>query len=195
MLTGDQRNENEQSETKWTEGRHGRQVRQGHQGHLVEPDFGEHSIVLVDGVCSLCQGVTRFVIRHDLEGWFLFASLQSETGMKLLKKYGIPMTGRQTPGYNGDQSGSYEKDLSKPQYESVVLIDKGRYYLRSDAALRIAAKLNFPWNLIRFLRIIPKGIRDGLYRYIADHRYRWFGKDETCLVPSPELSDRFLDQG
>ncbi|ANS73537.1 hypothetical protein AWM70_02225 [Paenibacillus yonginensis] len=158
----------------------------------------EYSIVLVDGVCSLCQGLVRFVIEHDPQANFRFASLQSETGRKLLHQYGIPLA--EIRGTKRDQAvtphpGPDAEGENTPEYKTVVLIEQGRYYLRSDAALRIAAKLKSPWNLTRFLRVIPRQVRDGLYHYIALRRYKWFGKDETCLVPSPEITRRFLDQG
>ncbi|WP_245699654.1 thiol-disulfide oxidoreductase DCC family protein [Paenibacillus glacialis] len=128
-------------------------------------------VVLIDGVCNLCQSATRFIIRHDPTGRFHFASLQSNTGKMLLAKSG----------------------LSTEVMNTIVLIENGKYYTKSTAALRISRHLKFPWPLIYALIIVPKFIRDVAYRYIARHRYRWFGKSDQCMLPSPELRDRFLE--
>lgn len=130
----------------------------------------EH-VILFDGVCHLCQGAVKFIIKHDPAGRFRFASLQSQAGSRLLQA-----------------AGAHEKSL-----DSVVLIENGTYYIRSAAALRIARGLRSPWPLLYALIVVPKGLRDAVYRFIAKHRYRWFGKDETCLVPTRELRERFLE--
>ncbi|WP_138494187.1 thiol-disulfide oxidoreductase DCC family protein [Paenibacillus pinistramenti] len=137
----------------------------------------EHPIVLIDGVCHLCQGAAKFIIRRDPKGYFRFASLQSETGRMLLSEYGISVP---------------ESEHGEAEVDTVVLIEHGKYYIRSDAALRIAARLKFPWSLLRVMRLIPRPMRDGIYRLIAKRRYRWFGKDEACMVPTPELAERFV---
>ncbi|WP_028540244.1 thiol-disulfide oxidoreductase DCC family protein [Paenibacillus sp. J14] len=131
----------------------------------------EH-VILFDGVCHLCQGAVKFIIKHDPAGRFRFASLQSQAGSRLLQA-----------------AGAHEKSL-----DSVVLIENGTYYIRSAAALRIARGLRYPWPLLYALIVIPKGLRDAVYQFIAKHRYRWFGKDETCLVPTRELRERFLEE-
>ncbi|MEG6589209.1 thiol-disulfide oxidoreductase DCC family protein [Paenibacillus barengoltzii] len=131
----------------------------------------EH-VILFDGVCHLCQGAVKFIIKHDPAGRFRFASLQSQAGSRLLQA-----------------AGAHEKSL-----DSVVLIENGTYYIRSAAALRIARGLRYPWPLLYALIVIPKGLRDAVYQFIAKHRYRWFGKDETCLVPTRELKERFLEE-
>ena len=130
----------------------------------------EH-VILFDGVCHLCQGAVKFIIKHDPAGRFRFASLQSQAGSRLLQA-----------------AGAHEKSL-----DSVVLIENGTYYIRSAAALRIARGLRYPWPLLYALIVVPKGLRDAVYQFIARHRYRWFGKDETCLVPTRELRERFLE--
>ncbi|EOS55525.1 thiol-disulfide oxidoreductase DCC family protein [Paenibacillus barengoltzii] len=130
----------------------------------------EH-VILFDGVCHLCQGAVKFIIKHDPAGRFRFASLQSQAGSRLLRA-----------------AGAHEESL-----DSVVLIENGTYYIRSAAALRIARGLRSPWPLLYALIVVPKGLRDAVYRFIAKHRYRWFGKDETCLVPTRELRERFLE--
>lgn len=131
----------------------------------------EH-VILFDGVCHLCQGAVKFIIKHDPAGRFRFASLQSQAGSRLLQA-----------------AGAHEKSL-----DSVVLIENGSYYIRSAAALRIARGLRYPWPLLYALIVVPKGLRDAVYQFIARHRYRWFGKDETCLVPTRELRERFLEE-
>ncbi|OAB39481.1 thiol-disulfide oxidoreductase DCC [Paenibacillus macquariensis subsp. defensor] len=129
------------------------------------------SIVLIDGICNLCQGATKFIVRHDHGGRFHFASLQSHTGQKLLAEGGFP-----TDVIN-----------------TIVLIHNGNYYTKSTAALRISRHLRFPWPLVYGLIIVPRGIRDAIYEYVARHRYRWFGKSDQCMLPSPELKGRFLE--
>lgn len=128
-------------------------------------------VILFDGVCHLCQGAVKFIIKRDPAGRFRFASLQSEAGSRLLQA-----------------AGAHEESL-----DSVVLIENGSYYIRSAAALRIARGLRYPWPLLYALIVVPKGLRDAVYQFIARHRYRWFGKDETCLVPTRELRERFLE--
>ncbi|MDU0330513.1 thiol-disulfide oxidoreductase DCC family protein [Paenibacillus sp. 3LSP] len=130
----------------------------------------EH-VILFDGVCHLCQGAVKFIIKRDPAGRFRFASLQSEAGSRLLQASGVHVE----------------------SLDSVVLIENGSYYIRSAAALRIARGLRYPWPLLYALIVVPKGLRDAVYQFIARHRYRWFGKDETCLVPTRELRERFLE--
>ncbi|OAB48377.1 thiol-disulfide oxidoreductase DCC family protein [Paenibacillus antarcticus] len=129
------------------------------------------SIVLIDGICNLCQGATKFIVRHDHGGKFHFASLQSHTGQTLLAEGGLP-----TDVIN-----------------TIVLIQDGNYYTKSTAALRISRHLKFPWPLVYGLIIVPRAIRDAIYHYVALNRYRWFGKSDQCMLPSPELKERFLE--
>jgi predicted DCC family thiol-disulfide oxidoreductase YuxK len=128
-------------------------------------------VILFDGVCTLCNASVRFVIRRDPEGVFRFASLQSEQGRSLLQSHGLPL-----------------EELS-----SIVLVDEKRCYVKSDAALRIVRSLRWPWPLLAALTIVPRGLRDTVYEYVARNRYRWFGKDETCALPLPDWADRFLE--
>ncbi|MGG1878835.1 thiol-disulfide oxidoreductase DCC family protein [Paenibacillus sp. 7541] len=129
-----------------------------------------HAIVLIDGVCHLCQGLTRFIIQRDPDGYFHFASLQSEAGQELLRQGGLP------------------EDMS----ETMVLIEDGTYYTRSTAALRIVRRLRFPWPLLYIAVTVPRPLRNQLYRMVARNRYRWFGKSEECLIPTPDIRRRFL---
>jgi predicted DCC family thiol-disulfide oxidoreductase YuxK len=128
------------------------------------------AIILFDGVCNLCNGFVQFVIRHDDAQRFRFASLQSEAARPLLQ--GLPPT--------------------KQGIDSVVLIENGRYYQRSAAALRILRHLSGGWALLYGFIFLPPFIRDRLYDLVALNRYRWFGQREACLLPTPELQARFL---
>lgn len=129
-----------------------------------------HPIVLVDGVCHFCQGLTKWIIKRDPEGKYHFASLQSDVAKELLKK----------------------GNLSTDSMDTFVLIENGKYYTRSTAALRLAKGLKFPYPLLYVFIIIPKFIRNAAYNWVARNRYRWFGKDEACMLPTPEIKDRFL---
>lgn len=138
-----------------------------------KPKDKDERVVLFDGVCHLCQGAVKFIIQRDPVARFRFASLQSEAGARLLKT-----------------AGAQGKAL-----DSVVLIERGTCYTRSAAALRIARGLRYPWPLLYALILVPRGLRDAVYQFVAKHRYGWFGKDETCLVPTRELKERFLEDG
>jgi predicted DCC family thiol-disulfide oxidoreductase YuxK len=130
------------------------------------------AVVLFDGVCNLCNALVRFVIARDPDGHFQFAALTSDAARRLLQAAAVP----------------------SPLPDSVVLVDEGRVFTRSDAALRIARRLQFPWRLAYGLTIVPKGLRDRLYDVVARRRYHWFGRRDTCLIPSPAIRRRFLDQ-
>jgi len=127
-------------------------------------------ILLFDGVCNLCNGFVREIITRDRSGLIRYSSLQSEAGEHLLAKVG----------------------LSKFSMDTVVLIEGEKKYLKSDAALRVFQHLGGGWSYLYYLSIIPKFIRDGIYDLIARNRYRWFGKQATCMLPRPEWTDRFL---
>lgn len=133
----------------------------------------EPSIVLFDGVCNVCNAAVNFIIDRDPEGRFRFASLQSPEGMALAAPHGI--------------------DGSEPS--TMVLIEDGRAYTQSTAALRIARKLRAPWPLAYAALFVPRALRDVAYRYFAANRYRWFGKTEACRVPTPDIRSRFLSAG
>lgn len=126
-------------------------------------------IVLFDGVCNLCNGIVQFIIKHDKSDRFRFAALQSDIGMQYLKKYQL----------------SGVKD-------SIVLIEKERSYLKSAAALRIFRALKgYKWMSIFML--VPAWIRDFGYDVVANNRYKWFGKRDSCMAPTAELKAKFLD--
>jgi predicted DCC family thiol-disulfide oxidoreductase YuxK len=128
------------------------------------------SIILFDGVCNLCNGFVQFVINRDPEARFRFASLQSSAAGTLLDGY------RPTG----------------PLPDSVVLVERGRIYTESTAALRVARALGFPWNLAYAGVIVPRPIRDAVYRWVARNRYAWFGKRTVCMVPTADRRARFL---
>ena len=128
-------------------------------------------IILFDGVCNLCNTSVQFVINRDPNHRFNYAPLQGDTAKDLLA--------------NSDSPGL---DL-----DSVVLVEDGKVYDRSTAALRIARKLTGGWPLLYGFIIVPKFIRDGVYNWIAKNRYRWFGKQDSCMIPTPELQSLFLD--
>ena len=128
-------------------------------------------LVLFDGHCHLCNGSVKFILKYDTHKVFKFASLQSETGKKIIEKYRI--------------------DLSVG--ESIIYLKKEKIYTKSSAALWIANEIKFPANLISGLIIFPPMIRDFTYDSIAKNRYKWFGKSETCLLPDPEQRNRFID--
>jgi len=129
------------------------------------------AIILFDGVCNLCNGFVTFVIARDPGAHFRFAALSSDAAAGLLREAGI----------------------TQPIPDTVVLVEEGRPYFRSDAPLRIARRLSFPWPLAYGFLIVPRFIRDNIYDVIAARRYRWFGRRDVCMVPTPGLRSRFLD--
>jgi predicted DCC family thiol-disulfide oxidoreductase YuxK len=129
-----------------------------------------HAIVLFDGVCNLCTSTVQFIMKRDTHGYFKFASLQSEVGQQLLAEHGLTST----------------------TLDTFVLIEGIRCFTRSDAAIRVARHFSGFWSLLRLLSLIPRPLRDWGYTVIAHHRYRWFGKQETCMLPSADIMDRFL---
>ncbi len=131
--------------------------------------------ILFDGVCNLCNGFVQFVIRHDPPGRFRFAALQSAEGQALLAAAGSPLTAAA---------------IASP--ESVLLLEDGRLYSHSAAVLRIARGLGWPWRLAGVGWLLPPAWRDALYRFVARHRYRWFGRQESCMLPTPALRARFV---
>ena len=135
----------------------------------MQVDNGK-GIVLFDGVCHLCDGAVRFILKRERAAELKFAPLQSDSGKSLLQKYGY------SPNY----------------LDGLILIESNRAHDRSSACLRIAGKLNFPWRLLFPLLIIPKPLRDFIYGNIAAVRYRWFGKKESCSLPQGEDQARFL---
>lgn len=129
------------------------------------------AILLFDGVCNLCSGTVRFVLARDCRHRIRFASLQSSVARDLLGRAGVPLD----------------------RLDTLVLLDGGSVYVRSDAALRIAGKLCRAWPLLRAFWIVPRPLRDLVYDWIARNRYRWFGRTDACWIPEAPVRDRFLD--
>ncbi|ATL48580.1 thiol-disulfide oxidoreductase [Chitinophaga caeni] len=130
----------------------------------------KESIIFFDGVCNLCNSSVLFIIKRDKKAHFRFASLQSALAKEMLP-----------PALLG--------------ISSIVLLEDGQYHTKSSAALRIARKLDGLWPVLYPGIIIPRFIRDAVYNFIAANRYRWFGKRETCMLPTAELKNRFMDHG
>jgi len=130
----------------------------------------ENPIILFDGVCNFCNGAINFVLKQDKKGIFRFAPLQSETGQSLLNRY----------------------NLSTKEFDSFVLIDNGKVYKKSAASLQVMNKLPWYWKELQLLKIIPTAFRDAIYDFIAKNRYKWFGKKDQCMIPTPEIRNRFL---
>jgi predicted DCC family thiol-disulfide oxidoreductase YuxK len=152
----------------------------------------ESAIVLFDGACNLCDGFVWFIIRRDPAVRFRFASLQSAAARELLAAHD---PGRTDPGDVAAESGdAAERGAEGGVLDTVVLLQAGRVYVRSGAALRILRGLGFPWSLLSILLAVPRPLRDALYDGIARRRYRWFGRRDACAAP-PELRSRFLDHG
>ena len=137
--------------------------------------------MLFDGVCNFCDSSVNFIIERDREGYFLFAPLQSETGGTLAADHHIKVAAAEDVSPNAEA------------IDSVILIENGRAYTHSAAALRIAKRLGFPWSIFSVFLIVPAFIRDAGYKLFARHRYRFFGKKDACMMPSPEVRGRFLD--
>ena len=130
----------------------------------------EHDILLFDGVCNLCNSSVNFIIDRDPKKHFKFAALQSDFGQSKLKELGF----------------------NQEEFDSLVLLSKGKVYRKSSAALRIAKKLNGLWPLLYIFILIPPFIRHGIYDIIGKNRYKWFGKQDSCRMPTPELKQRFI---
>ncbi len=127
------------------------------------------NIILFDGVCNLCNGLVKFMFKYDKKAVFSFASLQSESAQILLIKAGLT----EVP-------------------DSVIVIKEGKALVKSDAALSIIQQLGGWFKLLLVVRLFPRSIRDRLYDEVAKRRYKWFGKKESCMIPTKEQRKRFL---
>ena len=130
-------------------------------------------LVLFDGECNLCNGAVQFLLRRDARARLRFAALQSAAGRSALARAGV---------------------LGKLP-DSIVFVHRGRVRVKSAAALAIVRQLRWPWPLLSAAWLVPYPLRDVVYDWIARHRYRWFGVQKDCWVPTPELRARFLDAG
>ena len=132
----------------------------------------DKKIILFDGVCNLCNTSVQYVIKHDKKDTFRFAALQSDLGQKILKQIGI----------------------NRAHIDSIVLYQPGvAYFYKSTAAIEIAKGLSGIFSLATVFKILPSGLRDALYDYVAANRYKWYGKKDNCLLPTEELKARFLE--
>lgn len=130
----------------------------------------EQAIILFDGVCNFCNASVNFVIRRDKHDRFHFAPLQSAVGQALQEQYG----------------------LDPAALDTFILVENGRAYGKSTAALKVARRLGFPVNMAYGLLIVPRFLRDLVYRLVAKNRYKWFGKQEACMVPDERVRRKFL---
>ncbi len=132
----------------------------------------QKKIILFDGVCNLCNSSVQFVIKRDKNDIFRFAALQSAVGQKLAKERGI----------------------NTSEVDSIILIEPQiAYYTKSDAALMIAKSLSGGWSLIGIFMGLPKGLRDTVYDWVARNRYQWYGKKDSCMIPTEAEKGKFLD--
>lgn len=139
------------------------------QSHKMQDN---HPIIFFDGVCNLCNSAVMWVIRNDKKDVFRFAPLQSVSVRVLLK----------------------DENINLDNLTSIVLLEDGKVYKRSTAGLRIAKRLGGWVSLMYVFILVPPFLRDGVYNFIARNRYRWFGKRQACMVPTPELRKKFLEQ-
>ncbi len=129
-------------------------------------------IIFFDGVCNLCNRSVDFILRHDGKENFRFASLQSEVAKDLMKNKGLDLQNMRT----------------------IILIKNGKIFYRSNAILEILRQLAAPWPLFYVLKLVPRFVRDGLYNLVSKHRYSWFGRRDTCRIPSTKERARFLEE-
>jgi predicted DCC family thiol-disulfide oxidoreductase YuxK len=129
-------------------------------------------IILFDGVCNLCDSAVQFVIKHDKKDSFRFASLQSEIGQEIIKHIGI----------------------DTKNIDSIILYQPGiAYYYKSEAALEIAKNLGGLFSFATIFKILPTALSNFIYDYVAKNRYKWYGKKDSCMIPTSELKSKFLD--
>ena len=132
--------------------------------------MNENPVILFDGVCNFCNGAVNFIIRRDKKKRLRFAPLQSEAGQKLLDQH----------------------HLSLKDFDSFVLIENGKVHQKSTAALNILYHFPWYWQELQVLRIVPPFLRNAIYEFVARNRYKWFGKKDQCMIPTPDVRNRFL---
>ena len=140
------------------------------------------AVVLFDGVCNFCDASVNFIIDHDKAGYFKFAPLQSEEGRRLANEY----------GFESATARADDTDSDLIPIDSVILVEDGKAFTHSTGALRVVRRLGFPWSLMYAFIVVPRPIRDYFYRLFAKYRYRFFGKKDQCMIPTPEVRSRFL---
>jgi predicted DCC family thiol-disulfide oxidoreductase YuxK len=129
-------------------------------------------LVVFDGVCNLCVGSVKFILAHEASDSLQFASIQSPHGSRLVRELGFDPADAKT----------------------FVFVEDGVAFVRSDAALRLARHLRWPWRGLTAFRVIPRPLRNWVYNLVAANRYRWFGRAEACMVPTPALKRRFVEE-
>lgn len=131
----------------------------------------DKKLILFDGVCNLCDATVQFIIKHDKQDVFRFVALQSELGQEIVKYIGV--------------------DTSKT--DSIILYEPGRaYYYKAEAAIRIAKELGGIYSLVGIFSVLPNWFSNKIYDYVARNRYKWYGKKEQCMIPTPEMKAKFL---
>lgn len=128
------------------------------------------TLIIFDGFCNLCEQSVNFILRHESQPQLMFVPLQTSAGTRLLREHGFDPEDAKT----------------------FVLIENNKVYVRSTAAIRVARYLRWPWRAIMAMWIIPRPLRDIAYNYVAANRYRWCGRKETCMAPTPDVMRRFL---
>ena len=127
-------------------------------------------LIIFDGICNFCNFCVNFIIKHDKNKNFKFASFQSNLAQNILK----------------------EKNIDSSRIDTIILLNNGRVHFKSSAALQIAKKLDGQWKLFFMLSIIPLPFRDMIYDLFARNRYKWFGSRESCRIPTEDERDRYL---
>ena len=131
----------------------------------------EKKIVLFDGVCNLCDNTVQFIIKKDKKDIFRFVAIQSDLGQEIIKHIGV--------------------DTSKT--DSILLYEPGKaYYYKAEAAIKIASELGGIYSLMGMFNVLPKSLSNSVYDYVARNRYKWYGKKEECMIPTPEMKAKFL---
>ncbi|MFH6936969.1 thiol-disulfide oxidoreductase DCC family protein [Flavobacterium sp. FlaQc-30] len=138
---------------------------------LLQKTAENKKIILFDGVCNLCSNAVQFIIKHDKKDTFRFVALQSDLGKEICTYIGVDQT----------------------KIDSIIMYNPGvAYYYKSDAVIEIAEDLGGLYSLMAIFKILPEKLRNYIYDYIATNRYKWYGKKESCMIPTPELKAKFL---
>ncbi|HEY0112039.1 MAG TPA: DCC1-like thiol-disulfide oxidoreductase family protein [Allosphingosinicella sp.] len=130
----------------------------------------EHPLIVFDGECVMCSANARVVLRHDRRRLFRLTTAQSPLGAALYRHFGL----------RADEEGT------------ILVVKDGHVLTESDAVIAIPAGLGWPWRIAAALKVVPRPLRDPLYRWVARNRFRWFGRRESCWVPAPADTDRIL---
>ncbi len=132
----------------------------------------DKKIIFFDGVCNLCSGAVQFIIKRDKRDVFRFAPLQGEAGQEFLA----------------------QRNLNAQDFDSIILFLPGEaYYHKSKAVLKVIDHLGGLWFLLKIFKILPTRFTDAFYDFVAKHRYQWFGRKQSCMIPTPELQEKFLE--